>query len=53
MIAYELAGNRDKALQSLEAAIRAHYSLEEIKNEPELTSLRADKRYYDILSVAH
>jgi serine/threonine-protein kinase len=49
-VSYEVTGDRIKALQSLEKAINAHYSLQEIKNEPELTSLRTDRRYQEILA---
>jgi eukaryotic-like serine/threonine-protein kinase len=51
LLAYEIAGNRTKALQALQAALRFHYPLSEIKNEPDLTSLRADRRYYDIIAA--
>ena len=50
LLTYEITGNRGKALQALEAAIRSGYSLQEIKNEPELTSLRTDRRYHEILA---
>jgi serine/threonine-protein kinase len=50
VIAYELTGNRPKALKALEMAIETHYSLREIKNEPELTSLRTDRRFKEILA---
>jgi serine/threonine-protein kinase len=49
-ISYEVTGDRSKALQALEKAIEAHYSLQEIKNEPELTSLRTDRRYQEVLA---
>ncbi len=45
-VGYEICGMRDNALSALEAAIRAGYSEQEIKNEPELLSLREDKRYH-------
>ena len=51
-IAYEVAGQRDPALRSLQSAIRAEYSLEEIKAEQELTNLRADVRYQRLLVVS-
>ena len=50
VIAYELTGNRPKALKALEMAVETHYSLREIKNEPELTSLRTDRRFKEILA---
>jgi tetratricopeptide (TPR) repeat protein len=43
---YELLGNRDKALESLLAAVKAGQELNDIKNDPELVSLRADPRYH-------
>ena len=49
-VSYEITGDRGKALLSLEKAIEAHYSLQEIKNEPELTALRTDRRYQEILA---
>jgi serine/threonine-protein kinase len=51
-LAYEIAGQRDKALQALQAAIDAGYSLREIRNEPELASLRADVRYHRLIAKA-
>jgi len=44
--AYEIAGDREAALQSLEAALEGGYSTQEVANEPELTDLRADVRYH-------
>jgi serine/threonine-protein kinase len=45
-VVYELCGQRDKALQALLSAVKAGQSLGDIKNDPELTSLRADPRYH-------
>lgn len=45
-IAWELAGNRTRALDVLAAAVKAGQNLSDLKNEPELTALRADPRYY-------
>ena len=45
-VAYELGGNRDKALQSLLAAVKAGQSLDDIQNDPELVGLRADPQYH-------
>jgi serine/threonine protein kinase/tetratricopeptide (TPR) repeat protein len=50
-IAYEVAGKRDDALRSLSSAIRAKYSLEEIRTEQELASLRTDIRYQQLLAA--
>ncbi|MGO9124642.1 MAG: protein kinase domain-containing protein [Terriglobales bacterium] len=44
-VAYELCGDRDKAFDGLLAAVKAGQSLDDIKNDPELVSLRADPRY--------
>jgi len=50
---YEICGNRDAALDALTAAVKAGKSLEDIKNEPEFVSLRADPRYHlNVLSAA-
>ena len=49
---YEICGNRAAALQALAASVKAGRSLEDIKNEPEFVSLRADPRYHlDVLSA--
>ena len=45
-VTYELCGNRDRALDSLLAAVNAGQDLNDIKNDPELVSLRADPRYH-------
>lgn len=45
VVAYEVAGRRDEALRMLERAIQAHYSIEEIQRDPELSALRADGRF--------
>jgi len=51
--AYELCGQRDKALAALTAAVQAGESVADIKNEPELVSLRTDPRYHlQVLSAA-
>lgn len=52
-VVYELCGERDNALQALLSAVKAGQSLGDIKNDPELTSLRADPRYHlEILDAA-
>ncbi len=48
-LAYEILGRRDAALASLEGAIKAGYSSREVRNEPELVSLRADPRFQPLL----
>ena len=47
-ISYEIAGNREKALESLKLAHKLGYSEKEIKLEPELVELRADRRYHQL-----
>jgi tetratricopeptide (TPR) repeat protein/predicted Ser/Thr protein kinase len=52
-VVYELCGHRDKALNSLLAAVQGGEDLNDIKNEPEFVSLRADPRYHlQILNAA-
>ncbi len=52
-VVYELCGQRDKALHSLLAAVQGGEDLNDIKNEPEFVSLRADPRYHlQILNAA-
>ena len=52
-LVYELCGKRDQALAALLAAINAGQDLNDIKNEPEFVSLRADPRYHlTILNAA-
>jgi len=52
-VVYELCGKRDQALDALLAAVKAGQDLNDIKNEPEFVSLRADPRYHlQILSAA-
>ncbi len=52
-LAYELCGKRDQALNTLLAAVKAGQDMNDIKNEPEFVSLRADPRYHlTILSAA-
>lgn len=48
----EVLGRRDAALAALGKAIRGGYSLREVENEPELTALRSDVRYYSLISQA-
>jgi tetratricopeptide (TPR) repeat protein len=45
-LVYELCGKRDQALDALLAAVKAGQDLNDIKNEPEFVSLRADPRYH-------
>jgi tetratricopeptide (TPR) repeat protein len=48
-LAYEILGRRELALASLAAAIKSGYSSREVRNEPELVSLRADPRFQTLL----
>ncbi len=52
LVAYEVIGNRELALKALSAALKAQYSVKEIKTEPELSALRSDRRYHEILQAA-
>ncbi len=45
-VTYELCSNRERALDALLASVKAGQSLDDIKNDPELVSLRADPRYH-------
>lgn len=49
-VVHELCGERDQALAALAGSLKAGYSLKEIKNEPELVSLRADARYQSLVA---
>jgi serine/threonine protein kinase/Flp pilus assembly protein TadD len=48
-LVYELAGQRDHALEALKAAIQAGQPLEEVRHEPALANLRKDPRYPRLL----
>jgi serine/threonine-protein kinase len=45
VLVYEIAQQRDKALEVLARAIAAGYSMTEISNEPELLALRKDPKF--------
>jgi hypothetical protein len=47
---YELAGQRDHALESLEAAIHGGQPLDEVRGEPALRNLRADPSYQQLMA---
>ena len=47
---HELAGNRERALQRLQQALKAGFPAKELANEPELTALRADPRYHRVIA---
>jgi serine/threonine-protein kinase len=48
--AAEIAGARDLALAYLHQALAVHYSLEEIRKEPELIELRKDPRFNSLVA---
>ncbi len=47
---YELAGQRDRALEALQAAIQGGQPLDEVRGEPALAKLRADPRYQHMVA---
>lgn len=49
-VVYELAGRREEALRSLEAALNGGHPRFEVQHDPELLSLRADPRYHILVS---
>ncbi|HET9364648.1 MAG TPA: tetratricopeptide repeat protein, partial [Candidatus Angelobacter sp.] len=49
-VVHELCGERDIALSTLSAALKAGTTLKEIQNEPELIALRTDARYQVLLA---
>jgi eukaryotic-like serine/threonine-protein kinase len=49
-VAYEIAGRRAEALETLRRALDAGYSEREIRMEPELVSLRTDRRFHALVS---
>jgi eukaryotic-like serine/threonine-protein kinase len=51
-ICYEVLEKRDLALRALQDAVRGKYSMREIRNEPELASLRSDVRYHEMIAAA-
>jgi serine/threonine protein kinase/Flp pilus assembly protein TadD len=48
----EIGGDRNRALASLEAALKAGYSMHEISSEPELAALRRDIRYHRLVMAS-
>lgn len=48
-VVFELAGRRERALEVLEDAFVRGYSRNEIEHDPELSRLRADVRYHQML----
>ena len=51
-LAYELAGQRDLALEALKAALRAGQPAQEVEHEPTLKKLRTDVRYTRLMPGA-
>ena len=45
-LAFEASGDRVRALEAIEAAIKSGYSMREILREPELVGLRDDSRFH-------
>ena len=50
VVTYEILSNRSKALDFLALAIQSDYPLIEILNDPELTLLRQDPAYHQLLA---
>lgn len=50
-VAYEAAGARDKALAALRRALREGFPIENVRSEPELLGLRADRRYHETIAA--
>jgi eukaryotic-like serine/threonine-protein kinase len=50
VVAYEVCGQREKALAALDRALRAGLSLDEIRGDPELLELRSDARYHRLIA---
>ncbi len=45
-VAHELCGNREQALENIEAALVAGYSLSELRRDPELMDFRRDPEFH-------
>jgi serine/threonine protein kinase/Tfp pilus assembly protein PilF len=50
-LVYEAAGNRDKALENLASAVRGGYSPAIIRTVSDLSELRRDSRYRDLMEA--
>lgn len=48
VLVYELAGDRERALQFMEEALRKGHSMEEFGRDPDLLELRKDPRYHKL-----
>jgi len=53
VLIYEVLGDRRRALKVLEGALKAGYSYIEVSREPELSRLRGDPRFSDIVRRLH
>jgi len=51
-LTYELAGERNLALGSVEAALKAGQPVQEVSHEPTLAKLRSDARYAQLIVAA-
>jgi serine/threonine-protein kinase len=52
-LVHEMVGQRDQALETLEAALRAGYSLKEVRQSEILKPLRSDPRYRELDEVGY
>jgi serine/threonine-protein kinase len=50
LIVHELGGRRAAALTALADALKAGYTIKEIREEPDLANLRSDSRYHRIVA---
>jgi len=48
---YELCGQRPQALETMSAALKAGYSIEEFRRDPELLELRKDSGYHKLVAM--
>jgi len=48
VLIYELAGDRERALQRMEEALEKGHSMEEFGRDPDLLELRKDQRYHKL-----
>jgi serine/threonine protein kinase/regulator of sirC expression with transglutaminase-like and TPR domain len=44
-LVYEIIGNRNRALEAIDQAVKFGYSIEDVEHEPEFRALRSDSRY--------
>jgi tetratricopeptide (TPR) repeat protein len=44
-LVYEIIGDRNRALEAINQAVKAGFSIEDVEHEPELRALRSDSRY--------